>query len=92
MGLAVIRLIIESPSFATAQPCPAALCCFLVALQNLAGVTAEAVFGAVDATKLRSSLTLFAEAGGGPVCEVALKRWFGSPDDATLRLLGRQRH
>ena len=62
------------------------------ALQNLAGVTAEAVFGVVDAMKLRSSLTLFAEAGGAPLCEVALKRWFGSPDEATLRLLHRQRH
>jgi uncharacterized protein (DUF1810 family) len=57
------------------------------ALQSLAGITAEAVFGAVDAMKLRSSLTLFAEAGGAPLCEVALKRWFGSPDEATLRLL-----
>ena len=59
------------------------------ALQNLAGVTAEAVFGAVDAMKLRSSLTLFAEASGGPLCKAALKRWFGSADAATLRLLGR---
>jgi uncharacterized protein (DUF1810 family) len=60
------------------------------ALQDLTGTTAEAVFGGVDAMKLKSSLTLFAEAGGGPLFTAALERWFeGWKDDATLRLLGR---
>jgi uncharacterized protein (DUF1810 family) len=56
-------------------------------LQALAGTTAEQVFGQIDAMKLRSSLTLFAEAGGGPAVEAALARWFGGPDEATLRIL-----
>jgi uncharacterized protein (DUF1810 family) len=49
--------------------------------------TAEQVFGAVDAMKLRSSLTLFAAAGGGAKFEEALERWFGSADEATLQSL-----
>ncbi len=48
---------------------------------------AEHVFGGIDAMKLRSSLTLFAEAGGGPAFGDALARWFGAPDPATIRLL-----
>jgi uncharacterized protein (DUF1810 family) len=58
------------------------------ALQDLSGCTAESVFGSVDAMKLRSSLTLFHRAGGGPLFEAALQRWFGGePDAATLKLL-----
>lgn len=57
------------------------------ALQELAGTTAEQVFGPVDAKKLRSSLTLFAEADGNPLFKAALARWFGGPDRATLRIL-----
>lgn len=50
--------------------------------------TAEAVLGPVDAMKLRSSLTLFVEAGAGPAFQVALDRWFaGERDPATLRLI-----
>lgn len=57
-------------------------------LQDLTGVTARSVFGDVDAVKLRSSLTLFNEAGGGPLFAAALKRWFGGePDPATLSIL-----
>ena len=60
----------------------------VAALQDHVGLTAIAVFGEVDAMKLRSSLTLFAEAGGEPLFRAALKRWCGDPDPATLRLLG----
>lgn len=57
-------------------------------LQDLVGTTAVAVFGEVDAMKLRSSLTLFIEAGGGQLFVSALERWFsGEMDEATLRLL-----
>lgn len=57
-------------------------------LQDLTGTTAEAVFGGIDAMKLRSSLTLFREAGGGPLFAAALDRWFdGVADTATLSLL-----
>jgi uncharacterized protein (DUF1810 family) len=60
------------------------------ALQDLTGTTAEAVFGGIDAIKLRSSLTLFVEAGGEPLYRAALERWFrGEPDMATLDRLGR---
>ena len=61
----------------------------VAALQDLARTTADAVFGEVDAMKLRSSLTLFLEAGGEPLFRAALDRWFrGERDEATLRLLG----
>ena len=46
------------------------------------------VFGDIDATKLRSSLTLFEAASGEPAFGDALDRWFGGRrDDATLWLL-----
>lgn len=58
------------------------------ALQDLTDVTAADVFGAVDAMKLRSSLTLFREAGGGPLFSAALDRWCGgNADSATLAIL-----
>ncbi|WP_156679974.1 DUF1810 domain-containing protein [Sphingomonas profundi] len=60
----------------------------VAALQDLVGTTAEAVFGSIDAVKLRSSLTLFAEAGGERLFAAALDRWFeGRRDPATLDLL-----
>lgn len=60
----------------------------VAALQDLTGVTAQAVFGDVDAMKLRSSLTLFGEAGAGPLFVAALERWFaGEKDEATMHLL-----
>jgi uncharacterized protein (DUF1810 family) len=60
----------------------------VAALQALGPTTADAVFGAVDAIKLRSSLTLFTAAGGGSLFEAALQRWCdGSPDAATLQRL-----
>lgn len=58
-------------------------------LQDLALAKADAVFGEIDATKLRSSLTLFIQAGGGPMFEAALARWFrGQQDEKSLRLRG----
>ncbi|MXP45333.1 DUF1810 domain-containing protein [Allopontixanthobacter sediminis] len=60
-------------------------------LQDLDGLTAQTVFGEVDALKLRSSLTLFIEAGAGPLFVAALERWFaGEKDTATLALLNRE--
>lgn len=63
----------------------------LKALQLLETRHAEAVFGKLDATKLRSSLTLFTEADpGDAIVEAALDRWFGGEKDGkTLQLLGR---
>ena len=51
--------------------------------------SAENIFGAVDSTKLRSSLTLFAEAAPEkPLFRQALETFFqGEPDPLTLRLL-----
>jgi uncharacterized protein (DUF1810 family) len=61
----------------------------VAALQALPPTSAERVFGPVDAMKLHSSLTLFAQAGGGALFAAALDRWFdGTPDAATIRLLG----
>lgn len=60
----------------------------VAALQGLTGTTARAVFGDVDAMKLRSSLTLFSEASTSPFFTAALERWFeGHKDEATLRLV-----
>lgn len=58
------------------------------ALQALPAGKAEQVFGPIDALKLRSSLTLFDAAGGGPQFAAALNRWFGCADTKTLALLG----
>lgn len=63
----------------------------VAALQDLTGTTAKAVFGTVDALKLRSSLTLFAEAGNMPLIDAAIDRWFGGEkDEASLRIIDSQ--
>lgn len=50
--------------------------------------SAHAIFGSPDDLKFRSSMTLFAAAGGGEPFETALAQFFdGEPDPATLRLL-----
>ncbi len=61
----------------------------VAALQDLVGTTAEAVFGSVDAAKLRSSLTLFAEAApDDPLLAAAIQRWFrGDKDLQTVKIL-----
>ena len=62
----------------------------VAALRDLVGTTAETVFGAVDAAKLRSSLTLFAEAAADdPHLVAALRHWFsGEIDQRTMIILG----
>jgi uncharacterized protein (DUF1810 family) len=52
------------------------------------GKSAEAILGGIDATKLRSSMTLFARAGDHQVFVQVLERFYeGRPDPATERLL-----
>ena len=52
--------------------------------------SAEAMLGGIDAIKLRSSLTLFLEAGAAAPMDLALDTFFdGERDPATLRLLER---
>ena len=53
--------------------------------------SAEAIFGAVDAMKLRSSMTLFEAVADDPAPFAAALAAFhgGERDSATLRLLGR---
>jgi uncharacterized protein (DUF1810 family)/L,D-peptidoglycan transpeptidase YkuD (ErfK/YbiS/YcfS/YnhG family) len=55
------------------------------------GLSAEAIFGPVDAMKLRSSMTLFAgaadDAGGAVFREVLAKYFGGVPDEATIARL-----
>lgn len=59
------------------------------ALQDLTGSDPVAIFGEVDAMKLRSSLTLFEAAGTNPLIAAALTRWFGGArDELTLGRLG----
>jgi uncharacterized protein (DUF1810 family) len=59
------------------------------ALQDLPLSDPKAVLGAIDATKLLSSLTLFTEAAPGQkLFTAALERWFrGIKDQQTLDLL-----
>jgi uncharacterized protein (DUF1810 family) len=58
------------------------------ALQELGTSDPVAVFGTVDAMKLRSSLTLFEAANPLPLFAAALDRWFGGErDPLTLELL-----
>ena len=57
-------------------------------LHDLALSDPVAVFGATDAMKLRSSLTLFEAAQPHPLFAAAIERWFGGErDPATLSLL-----
>ncbi|EZP70704.1 hypothetical protein BV96_03001 [Sphingomonas paucimobilis] len=59
------------------------------ALQALGGSDPVSIFGSIDAMKLRSSLTLFEAAGGSPLLDDALERWFdGDRDASTLHRLG----
>ncbi len=60
----------------------------VTALQDLAVSNPVAVFGEIDAMKLRSSLTLFEAVRPSALLAAALDRWFGGQRDAvTLRLL-----
>ena len=59
------------------------------ALQQLGTSDPVAVFGSIDAMKLRSSLTLFEAAEPDPLFASAIDRWFGGERDAaTTKLLG----
>jgi uncharacterized protein (DUF1810 family) len=64
----------------------------VAAMNALSGLSASQVLGAVDAQKLRSCLTLFAQAGSSePVFRAALDKYFaGQPDAATLAILATQ--
>lgn len=58
------------------------------ALQDLTASDPVAVFGEVDAVKLRSSLTLFEVAGECSLFAAALERWFdGERDPRTMDML-----
>ena len=55
------------------------------------GLTAERFFGGVDATKLRSSMTLFDAASGHGIFQQVLDHYFdGIPDPVTVQLLAGQ--
>jgi uncharacterized protein (DUF1810 family) len=62
------------------------------ALLAVEGRTAEEIFGYPDVLKLRSCATLFAQVSKpGSVFERVLEKYYGSkPDEATLRLLGKE--
>lgn len=68
---------------------PRYLAC-VTALQDLSTSDPVAVFGDVDAMKLRSSLTLFEAVRPSALLSAVLDRWFdGDRDAATLQLLGK---
>jgi len=59
------------------------------ALQDLASSDPVAIFGEIDAVKLRSSLTLFEAADARPLFAAALDRWYGGlRDENTLERIG----
>ena len=61
------------------------------ALTELPGADPVAVLGLVDALKLRSSMTLFAEVSDDPVFRRVLEQYYrGKPDELTLELLRRR--
>lgn len=61
----------------------------VAALQDLPISDPVAVFGEIDAMKLRSSLTLFEAVRPSPLLAAALDRWFdGERDALTLSLIG----
>lgn len=55
------------------------------ALQQLGTSDPVAVFGTIDAMKLRSSLTLFEATTPSPLFAEALDRWFSGERDAATR-------
>jgi uncharacterized protein (DUF1810 family) len=58
-------------------------------LLTVEGRTASQILGYPDDLKLRSSMTLFAEAAGDPaVFRRVLERYYDGPDPRTLELLG----
>lgn len=60
----------------------------VAALQDLATSDPVAVFGGIDAMKLKSSLTVFEAASSAQLFDAALTRWFGGDRDArTLALI-----
>ncbi len=65
----------------------------VAALDALENVTAQRVLGAIDARKLRSCLTLFAQAAGGdggPFGRALVRYFDGVPDPQTLQIIGNQ--
>ena len=58
------------------------------ALAAPAGLSADEIFGAIDAVKLRSAMTLFALAAPAErVFRAVLERYFGGGDDPATRAL-----
>ena len=63
--------------------------CMAAVLAHTGARTAEAIFGGIDAVKLRSSMTLFEAAGDDHACADVLDAFFaGTRDAETLRLIG----
>ncbi|MBV9505352.1 MAG: DUF1810 domain-containing protein [Acidobacteriia bacterium] len=57
-------------------------------VNRIDGHSADDIFGAIDSMKFRSSMTLFAEAGGPSLFEEALEKYFeGKRDARTITLL-----
>lgn len=66
--------------------------CTMAVLAHAGAQTAEAIFGGIDAVKLRSSMTLFEAAGGDQACADVLDTFFsGARDAETLRLIDPER-
>lgn len=80
-----IRSLGEAEAYLAHPALGARLREMVAALRDVLVPDAEAMFGGIDAVKLRSSLTLFEAAGGGTAFGEVLDRWFGGTrDPATL--------
>jgi uncharacterized protein (DUF1810 family) len=67
---------------------PRLLECTAAVLAHAGARSAEAIFGGIDAVKLRSSMTLFEAAGGDDIFASVLDAFFaGARDPAKMRLL-----
>jgi uncharacterized protein (DUF1810 family) len=90
-GRAEARAYLDHPVLGTRLRDCARILLDLAAADRTAGRRPDAVrvFGPTDAVKLRSSMTLFAEAGSGAdPFQAVLEQYFdGEPDEATLALL-----
>lgn len=82
-----LRSLAEAQAYLAHPVLGARLSESIAVLLALPTTDAASVFGQLDALKLRSSLTLFAAAGGGAALTGLLIRWFGDGDPRTLALL-----
>ena len=86
-----INGLAEAQAYAAHPVLGERLCECALAVLTHGDKSAEDIFGGIDAVKLRSSMTLFniAEPNAAEYRQVLDQFFEGTPDEATLRMLGR---